>query len=183
MLVETRLRSRWGTEPLDQSLMNMPEAHALRGAVSMQKYPHISAFSSPNFAIRHPSSAVQSRRGVIFAGPGTLPNGLRGGFLLHQGCKEASGVGKRIGHSSWLLALLTAVLLIASRPMAAQGSPSVGFGGRVLKTLLKEALNSNDPCTALADAAKNGGVRVLAVDFDMTMITAHSGKCSHARNC
>ncbi|KAL8429439.1 hypothetical protein ACSSS7_006625 [Eimeria intestinalis] len=48
-----------------------------------------------------------------------------------------------------------------------------------LKTLLKAALSSEDACGALADAVKEAGIRVVAVDFDLTMISLHSGKCMH----
>ncbi|XP_026189859.1 uncharacterized protein LOC113146521 [Cyclospora cayetanensis] len=47
--------------------------------------------------------------------------------------------------------------------------------GPMLRTLLRSALASQQPCTALAEAAHEGGVKVIAVDFDMTMITTHSG--------
>lgn len=44
-----------------------------------------------------------------------------------------------------------------------------------LKALLKTALLSRDTCDALADAVKEGGIRVVAADFDLTMISLHSG--------
>ncbi|CDJ37514.1 p36 protein, putative [Eimeria tenella] len=58
---------------------------------------------------------------------------------------------------------------------AAESSFSKGTKALRLKKLLCKALSAKEPCTALADAVKTGGIRVIAVDFDLTMITVHSG--------
>lgn len=82
---------------------------------------------------------------------------------------------KWITSASWLVPLLHVFLLYTA--MASEEQPAAFSQGARLRDLLRRALSSVDPSEALADAAKKGGVQVIAVDFDMTMIRLHSGKC------
>lgn len=74
-----------------------------------------------------------------------------------------------------LLVPLLPLLLVASAMASHVHSESMPQSAR-LKELLRRALASHKPSEALAEAAKKGGVRVIAADFDLTMITLHTGK-------
>lgn len=65
-------------------------------------------------------------------------------------------------------------LVVASAMASHEHSGSMPQSAR-LKELLRRALASREPSEALAEAAKKGGVRVIAADFDLTMLTLHTG--------
>ncbi|KAL8426815.1 hypothetical protein Efla_007142 [Eimeria flavescens] len=76
--------------------------------------------------------------------------------------------------SCWLLLVLFP-LLVASAAMASSSRLTPSARSERLRKLLREALKSAVPCEALADAVREAGVRVIAADFDLTMINLHSG--------
>lgn len=94
-------------------------------------------------------------------------------IVLEKAPRRDFRKGMWTGLLGWLATLLCFLLVVLV--MASSTRPKRGGQGARLKELLRRALVSRDPCEALADAAKRGGVRVIAADFDLTMITLHSG--------
>ncbi|KAL8444854.1 hypothetical protein Emed_006042 [Eimeria media] len=93
-----------------------------------------------------------------------------------RSCCEGFFPVKWRARSCWLVPSLLALVVAAA--MASPDQANTKPQATRLKSLLKNALLSREACEALADAVKEGGIRVVAADFDLTMISLHSGNAS-----
>lgn len=153
----------------------MREGNSTPGIVSMQKWTQASASPGLPLAPHTLSRNVKNRQSHCLTWSGDANTGQLRRASLERRSKQAFRAGNRIRFFSWLLILLTFASM-ALPSTAAESSFSKGTKALRLKKLLCKALSAKEPCTALADAVKTGGIRVIAVDFDLTMITVHSGK-------
>lgn len=162
----------------------MREGNSTPGIVSMQKWTLASASPGLPFAPHTLSPNVknpQSHRLTCLTWSGDANTGQLRRASLERSSKQAFRAENWIRSFSWLLILLIFASM-ALPSTAAESSFSKGTKALRLKKLLCKALSAKEPCTALADAVKTGGIRVIAVDFDLTMITVHSGKCTRAHS-